>query len=378
MRSIDSRTANFKVNGTKPHIAVAIKMAFSLFERKSNTFTISDYIIKIEKNNGHVVGQGAYGIVYKAVDRNNETVAAKTINVKIHNRILTQDFITLTKLNHENIVRIMDFHQQEETFWMFMELCRYGDLNDFFHNRFLYFNHKVEIMRGIANGIGYLHAENIIHRDIKPGNILIGSTLPIVPKLTDFDLSKSLDPDYETSVMSSNVGTLAFKAPEFFNRIDGKLRYHRNVDIYAAGLTFLAMIQAKEGCKKLVPQIETPQDDSELHVQSIGQLIAERIKYKVKNLNIVVNDEKKAKAMSIEMNEARKLIQKMTSVDPKDRLTADQVMDLLIQVNASLVDDCTITYVFHQPKKTQLSYFVHFLDNKTVFYQYHPLYLHPT
>ena len=123
-----------------------------------------------------------------------------------------------------------------------------------------------------------------------------------------------------------------------------------------------AMIQAKEGCKKLVPQIETPQDNSELHVQSIGQLIAERIKYKVKNLNIAVNDEKKAKAMSSEMNEARKLIQKMTSVDPKDRLTADQVRDLLKQVNASLVDDCTITYVSYQPKKIHRSYFVHFVD----------------
>ena len=67
--------------------------------------------------------------------------------------------------------------------------------------------------------------------------------------------------------------------------------------------------------------------------------------------------------MSSEMNEARKLIQKMTSVDPKDRLTADQVGDLLKQVNASLADDCTVTNVFHQPKKTKLSYFVHFLDN---------------
>ena len=143
-------------------------------------------------------------------------------------------------------------------------------------------------MEGIADGINYLYAQNIIHRDIKPGNILIASDLPIVPKLTDFDLSKYLDPDYETSVMSSNVGTLAFKSPEFFKRVNGKLRYHRNVDIYAAGLTFLAMTQAHDGSRKLVPGTETPRDDSELFVQSIGQLIAERLKYKVQELNIVV------------------------------------------------------------------------------------------
>ena len=66
------------------------------------------------------------------------------------------------------------------------------------------------MMKGIAGGINYLHSQNVIHRDIKPANILITQDSPVIPKLTDFDLSKSLDPDYETSVMSSNVGTSAF------------------------------------------------------------------------------------------------------------------------------------------------------------------------
>ena len=86
--------------------------------------------------------------------------------------------------------------------------------------------------------------------------------------------------------MNSNVGTLAFKAPEFFNRVGGKLKYHKNVDIFAAGLTFLSMIQVKDHRKKLIPHIETPRDDSEMH-NPIGQLIAERIKYNVPELNIV-------------------------------------------------------------------------------------------
>ena len=113
-------------------------------------------------------------------------------------------------------------------------------------------------MYGIAKGISYLHSNNIIHRDVKPANILIASAIPLTPKLADFDISKALDFDAETSVMSSNVGTLAFKAPEFFMRSGGKLEYHRNVDVYAAGLTFLAMIQASEKSRKLVPHIETP------------------------------------------------------------------------------------------------------------------------
>ena len=103
----------------------------------------------------------------------------------------------------------------------------------------------------IAKGIAHLHENNIVHRDIKPGNILITAS-PIhgqfMVKLTDFGLSKFLDPNDETSAMSSDVGTLMFKSPEYFEACrQGKLNYHRNVDIYAAGLTFLCMLEAKEG-----------------------------------------------------------------------------------------------------------------------------------
>ena len=124
--------------------------------------------------------------------------------------------------------------------------------------------------------------------------------------------------------MTSNVGTLAFKAPEFFQRTSsGKIEYHRNVDIYAAGLTFLAIIQAEKGKKMLIPQIETPMDDSklsEVSAPTIGQLIAERINCKKGRLNIVDNRKK---------DSLRWLIAQMTYSNPKDRLSAAQVSTLL-------------------------------------------------
>ena len=129
--------------------------------------------------------------------------------------------------------------------------------------------------------------------------------------------------------MTSNVGTLAFKAPEFFQRTSpGKIEYHRNVDIYAAGLTFLAILQAEKGKKMLIPHIETPMDDSELHAPSIGQLISERIKYKVTELNIVTL---KGPAKYLKW-----LISGMTWVNPKERLSASQVLRELETVEAYL------------------------------------------
>ena len=75
---------------------------------------------------------------------------------------------------------------------------------------------KLGLMISIASGINYLHSENIIHRDIKPANILVVSSSILQVKLTDFDVTKILDPDIETSAMSSNFGTNVFKSPEFF------------------------------------------------------------------------------------------------------------------------------------------------------------------
>ena len=121
--------------------------------------------------------------------------------------------------------------------------------------------------------------------------------------------------------MTSNVGTLAFKAPEFFQRaMLGKIEYHRNVDIYAAGLTFLAMLQAEKG-KLLIPQIETPMDESELHAPSIGLLISQRMKYQVQTLQIVT--------LNGPAENLKRIISQMTCVNPEERLSAEEILDHL-------------------------------------------------
>ena len=106
--------------------------------------------------------------------------------------------------------------------------------------------------------------------------------------------------------------------------VPGKIEYHRNVDIYAAGLTFLAILQTKKGKKMLIPQIETPKDNWELHAPSIGLLIAERIKYKVPELNIV--------KVEREQVSFKWLISQITCVDQKKRLSAKKVFDILLRM----------------------------------------------
>ena len=209
-------------------------MAPSVLTTKLGTLTIDNDV-------HNVIGHGAYGIVYNALDEHGNKFAAKRIKTddKLKLSRISGDLEKLIQLTHPNIVKVYDICQKDGIIWIIMELCQHGDLHKFYKGKTLNPKEQLEVMTQIAKGVAYLHDNNIVHRDIKPENILIASEDPICVKLTDFDVSKFLDDFYKTSAMSTNVGTLAFKAPEFFQRTpEGRYKYHRKVDILLLDLHF--------------------------------------------------------------------------------------------------------------------------------------------
>ncbi len=216
---------------------------------------------------------------------------------------------------------------KKEKLWIFQEYCELGDLQKYFSKAKeeginVSDDDKLKMMLDIAKGVEYLHGKNVIHRDIKPNNILLAG-VPVRAKLTDFDFSKFLGIDEST--MTTLVGTEAFKAPEFFMRTaDGELKYKRSVDIFAMGLTFLAMIQENKG---LVPKIETPNEPSELHLSN-GRILYERIRFKVEPLSVV--DQSKGNLLE---QEIRRVIDKLTHAVATDRSSAEKVVSELQQLS---------------------------------------------
>ena len=211
------------------------------------------------------LGRGGFGTVFKGFDDAGNAIAVKKIAIgnksdwrKTSSEAVKFHFLK-DNVRSDHVIKVYDVKRWRDSMWIMMEHCDLGDLNNFFtkyHQR-IDTNVKLNIMGQIARGINFLHQKNIVHRDIKPGNILLKSSNSYGNvKLGDFGLSKFLDPDDITSAMSSNVGTLIFKAPEFWDRKpNGRVKYHRNVDVYAAGLTFAAMLQAKHA-GNLVPEAE--------------------------------------------------------------------------------------------------------------------------
>ena len=209
------------------------------------------------------LGCGGFGSVYKGHDVHGNTVAIKRVSKSDRRHASTEAVkahFLKEKILHDNIIKVCNVKSFKDSMWIVMEFCDLGDLNEFFikYHQKIDTTVKLKMMRQIINGIAYLHQENIVHRNIKPSNVLLKSSNDCVTvKLGDFGLCKFLDPDDSTSAMSSNVGTLRFKAPEFWDPGPGRIRYHRNVDVYALGLTFLAMVQAKPG-HNLVPTAADP------------------------------------------------------------------------------------------------------------------------
>ena len=274
------------------------------------------------------IGRGGFGTVYKGCNQLEETIAMKKISKRGRRKAIKESVLlqTLKGLpRHGNVTEVYDVKADKDSMWIMMEFCDLGDLNQFFTVHYTYCQHftvKVRLMKQIIAGIAFLHSKNIVHRDIKPENILLKFTPQghEIIKIGDFGLSKILDPDSLTSAMSSNVGTLSFKAPEFWNYKSGqKVRYHRNVDVYSAGLTFIAMLQAQPD-KDLVPKAEGSLTDSEANIP-IGLAVNSRRASNQPEFNVVEN--KPGDDESIK--EVKDVVRGMTCMRPKNRLSPSTV-----------------------------------------------------
>ena len=293
------------------------------------------------------VGKGTFGSVYLGVDVNERKVAIKRVRkLEIPMRNNDKGNAIEQDVSYPHVIKIFSVESYRGSWWIIMEHCDLGNLEQFFKDHQEMIQRKVEkkvkIMLQIADAIAYLHSQAIIHRDIKPSNVLINRRGEnAIVKLSEIGLSTTiLDPDSLTLLMNSDFKTLAFKAPEFWKRdASGKVHYDKNVDIFSVGLIFLAMLQYMPG-GRLLPTIEGHLFPAENNLP-IGYILFSRINIEsvIPDLSsppdIVVLEEPDnpvQQVANIPIRQVRSLIREMTLYSAEDRPCATHVDESLSDI----------------------------------------------
>ena len=225
-------------------------------------FTLDKYNVFLNEE----IGKGGFGVVYKGKKQNGTDIAVKMCKLKTHDpdeeeRKVNDTLKEIKNLqhlkNHPHIVQLYDFFYRKKAYWIIMEYCKAGDLDQFVCRNNPNLQEMINIMFQSASGINFMHAGKspTVHRDIKPQNILVQENGDSsIVKITDFGLSKTVDitESVRTLVFNSKHGTQGYMAPEFFKE-DKTMTFGKYVDVFSLGLVYLAMIMHKNGENPLTP-----------------------------------------------------------------------------------------------------------------------------
>ncbi|HEX5129173.1 MAG TPA: serine/threonine-protein kinase, partial [Usitatibacter sp.] len=184
------------------------------------------------------IGQGAMGVVYKAVDPIiDRTVAIKTINLNLSRQELEeyearfqQEIKAAGRLNHPNIVTIYDVGKTDQVAYMAMEFLEGNELKDIIASGQLPTPEQVvDIIAQVADGLWFAHQQDIVHRDVKPSNIMVLSGG--IAKITDFGIARL--PNSAVKTMTGLIlGSPRYMSPE---QVIGKSIDARS-DIFSLGV----------------------------------------------------------------------------------------------------------------------------------------------
>ncbi|CAD8207974.1 unnamed protein product [Paramecium pentaurelia] len=229
-----------------------------------------------------LIGEGLSAKVFQSIDKQSKkAVAVKMIKQEFGREDQALDIVKtevsiLKQLNHQNIIKVLEVYENDQTFWIVQEFVAGTPLSETLKQKLPSEQIKT-IMIGLLNTISYLQSQKIVHRDIKPENIIIQKDNSI--KVIDFGFAANL----KFGSVSSVCGTPGYYAPEVLRQKESSY----NSDMFSVGVVLFNLITNQP-----------------------------MLKSKMYNAQQFVADE-----------EAADLLKKMLEVDPNKRITATQALE---------------------------------------------------
>jgi serine/threonine protein kinase/tetratricopeptide (TPR) repeat protein len=204
------------------------------------------------------LGQGGMGTVYEAQQENpRRVVALKMMRPGLVSRSLLSRFRheaqILGRLKHPGIAQIYEAgthqHNGQPQPYFVMELVRGQSLVKYAVAKKLGRRERMELMARICDAVHHAHQQGVIHRDLKPDNILIDESQPdsLQPKILDFGVARIIDPESQTQTLHTSagqiVGTVAYMSPEQANADPTSI--DTRSDVYALGVICYQLVSGQ-------------------------------------------------------------------------------------------------------------------------------------
>jgi len=220
------------------------------------------------------LGKGGMGRVYRVLDKKlNEEIALKLIKPEIAKDKKTVERFSnelkiARKIGHKNVARMFDLNEEKGTHYITMEYVRGEDLKKLIRKMVrLSAGQAIPIAKQICEGLGEAHRLGVVHRDLKPQNVMVDEDGNV--RIMDFGIARSLESKGITGA-GVMIGTPEYMSPE---QVEGK-EVERRSDVYSLGVILYEMITGQVPFEGDTPftigvkhKSETPKDPKELNAQ---------------------------------------------------------------------------------------------------------------
>lgn len=260
---LSSKFAERTVPRASPNFKMSLHISFAEIKFATNDF-----------DDNLVIGTGGFGKVYGGVLSDGSRVAVKrgTRWSRQGYPEFKREIILLSRIRHRHLVSLIGYCEEQSEMILVYEYMEKGPLRHYLHGSdlpCLSWEQRLQICIGAARGLNYLHtgySHNIIHRDIKSSNILLGGNY--LAKVSDFGLSRLGPSCGETHVSTEVKGTFGYLDPEYFKN----LKLTDKSDVYSFGMVLLEVLCARPVIDQTLSMEQVNLAEWALHWKRRGQL----------------------------------------------------------------------------------------------------------